>query len=110
MRKSPILCNHANEVPAVCPCLTDCWCKNEDGICRICDADYVICGTDYVIDKKVRPGLPKMDFKQKLKRILYDTRWAGGFNENIWESDDNKYLREVTYPALIALFESSLKK
>ncbi len=27
MTKSPIYCNHANEVPVVCPCDDDCYCK-----------------------------------------------------------------------------------
>jgi hypothetical protein len=30
--KSPMLCNHANECPNVCPCKNDCYCKSNS--CR----------------------------------------------------------------------------
>ena len=37
----------------------------------------------------------------KIKEALYKTRWAGEFNENIWESDENYFLREETLPAIL---------
>lgn len=30
--RSPVLCNHANECPRVCPCDADCYCKQT--MCR----------------------------------------------------------------------------
>lgn len=51
-----------------------------------------------------------MTHEEKIKEILYKTRWAGEFNDLIWEGNDNNFLRDNTLPQIISILSSAEKK
>ncbi len=59
-----------------------------------------------------KPSEARVDWElaEKLKEILYKTRWAGEFNDLIWYGTDNNFLRDNTFPQIMSLLSAAFEK
>jgi len=84
-----------------------------DATCYKCHAPYdkTRCAEFGFNGSKPSPSPEaRVDWENEAREILYETRWAGEYNDLIWEGNDNKMLKSITLPKIMNLIQTALRE